>query len=75
MAVLAIVVISGFVAAVSIGTQAYFLGEMTKPIHERNWKSEGFHRLAKIFTGTSVNYRDRASTPFVEAALNKIVAN
>ena len=75
MAVLAIVVICGFVAAVLIGTQAYFLGELTKPIHERNWKSEGFHQLAKAFTGQSVNYRDRASTPFVDAALNEIVGN
>lgn len=74
MAALAILFISGFVAATVIGTQAYFRGEMTKPIHERNWKSEGFHKLAQTFTGKSVNYQDRASTPFVEAALNSIVA-
>ncbi len=75
MTVLAILFISGFVAATAIGTQAYFLGEMTKPIHERNWKSEGFHKLAKTFTGKSVNYQDRASTPFVEAALKNITAS
>ena len=75
MAALAILFISGFVAATVIGTQAYFLGELSKPIHERNWKSEGFHKLAKTFTGKSVNYHDRASTPFVEAALNNIVAS
>ena len=75
MTVLAILFVSGFVAAAVIGTQAYFLGEMSKPIHERNWKSEGFHKLAKTFTGKSVNYADRASTPFVEAALNNITAS
>ncbi|MFM6358594.1 MAG: photosystem II protein, Psb35-related, partial [Planktothrix sp.] len=31
--------IIGWVAAAVIGTQAYFLGEQTKPIHERNWNS------------------------------------
>ncbi|MGK7907687.1 MAG: hypothetical protein AB4040_10740 [Synechococcus sp.] len=75
MTALAILFVSGFVAAVVLGTQAYFLGELTRPIHERNWKSEGFHKLAKTFTGRSVSYQDRASTPFVEAALNNISAN
>ena len=49
----------GFVAATVIGTQAYFLGEQSKPIHERNWNSEGFDRLAKSFTGQETDFADR----------------
>ena len=43
----------GWTAAALIGTQAYFRGEQTKPIHERNLKSEFFELLAKSFTGTT----------------------
>ena len=32
----------GWLAAVVLGTQAYFLGEQTKPIHSRNWNSQEF---------------------------------
>ena len=49
----------GWTAAAVIGTQAYFLGEQTKPIHERNLKSESFEQLAKSFTGKETNYGDR----------------
>ncbi len=49
----------GWVAAAVIGTQAYFRGEQTKPIHERNLKSESFERLARTFTGSETNYAER----------------
>ncbi|MEA5537225.1 photosystem II protein, Psb35-related [Crocosphaera sp. XPORK-15E] len=45
----------GWVAAAVIGTQAYFRGEQTKPIHERNWRSESFEILAKSVTGKEVD--------------------
>ncbi|HEY9624042.1 MAG TPA: hypothetical protein V6C78_27030 [Crinalium sp.] len=50
----------GFVAAVLIGTQAYFRGEQSKPIHERNWRSESFEQLAKAVTGVETDYSNRA---------------
>ena len=49
----------GWVAASSIGSQAYFRGEQTKPIHERNWRSESFESLATMFTGQETDYNDR----------------
>lgn len=49
----------GWVAAALIGTQAYFRGEQTKPIHERNWRSESFERLARSVTGQETDNNDR----------------
>ncbi|MEA5509631.1 hypothetical protein VB715_07630 [Crocosphaera sp. UHCC 0190] len=45
----------GWLAAAVIGTQAYFRGEQTKPIHERNWRSESFETLAKSVTGKGID--------------------
>ncbi|MEM6612619.1 MAG: hypothetical protein AAF652_10270, partial [Cyanobacteria bacterium P01_C01_bin.72] len=42
-----------------IGTQAYFRGEQTKPIHERNLKSASFELLAKSFTARDIDYGER----------------
>lgn len=53
------VFIIGWAAASVIGTQAYFRGEQTKPIHERNLKSESFEQLAKSFTGRDIDYSER----------------
>lgn len=53
------VILIGWIAAAVIGTQAYFRGEQTKPIHERNLKSESFELLAKTFTGKDIDYGDR----------------
>ncbi len=47
--------IVGWVAAAVIGTQAYFRGEQTKTIHERNWNSESFETVAKSVTGKEVD--------------------
>ncbi|MEM9136896.1 MAG: hypothetical protein AAGB01_06070 [Cyanobacteria bacterium P01_F01_bin.42] len=53
------VTVGGFLAAVTLGTQAYFRGEMTKPIHQRNWNSSAFERLAQTLTGESINDANR----------------
>lgn len=55
IAVIAVAWIAGSI----IGTQAYFLGEQTKPIHERNLKSDSFEQLAKSFTGKETNHAER----------------
>lgn len=49
----------GWVAVALIGSQAYFRGEQTKPIHERNWRSESFDQLAQSVTGQSTDFGDR----------------
>ena len=59
MTILIAVLVIGWVAAALIGSQAYFRGEQSKPIHERNWRSESFEPLAQSVTGAETNYRDR----------------
>ncbi|WP_421658829.1 photosystem II protein, Psb35-related [Leptothermofonsia sp. ETS-13] len=59
MAVLIAVFVVGWIAASVIGTQAYFRGEQTKPIHERNWRSESFEKLSESITGTKIDYSTR----------------
>ena len=49
----------GWAAAALIGAQAYFRGEQTKPIHERNWRSEGFEKLARSVTGRETDNNER----------------
>ena len=53
------VVVSGFIAAITLGSQAYFLGEMSKPIHQRNWNSSAFDSLAETLTGEKVDDANR----------------
>lgn len=53
------VILVGWVAASVIGTQAYFFGEQSKPIHERNWNSEGFDNLSKLVTGRETDFNER----------------
>lgn len=65
MAILISLFVIGWVAAAVIGTQAYFRGEQTKPIHERNWGSDSFDQMAESFTGTEVDYGTR--TPGYQA--------
>jgi archaellin len=59
MTVLIAIVLVGWVAAAVLGTQAYFLGEQSKPIHERNWRSESFETLAVSATGVKTDYSKR----------------
>lgn len=53
------IILTGWIAASIIGTQAYFRGEQTKPIHERNLKSASFEQIAEIFTGSKTNHAER----------------
>jgi hypothetical protein len=59
MTILFAVIVVGWVAAAVIGTQAYFRGEQSKPIHERNWRSKSFEKLSESITGTKVDYSTR----------------
>ncbi|MEO0768276.1 MAG: hypothetical protein AAFY72_02405 [Cyanobacteria bacterium J06649_4] len=51
----------GWVAVALIGTQAYFLGEQSKPIHERNWRSASFEQLAVVVTNQPTDYANRTA--------------
>ncbi|MFB2833116.1 photosystem II protein, Psb35-related [Floridanema evergladense] len=59
MTILIALFIVGWLAASVIGTQAYFRGEQSKPIHDRNWRSESFEKLAESITGTQIDYNER----------------
>ncbi len=59
LTVLGLVFLVGWVGVSIIGTQAYFRGEQTKPIHERNWRSESFEQIAKVVTGKETDFADR----------------
>jgi hypothetical protein len=52
--------VAGWVVAALLGTQAYFMGEQSKPIHSRNWRSPEFHALAEVLTGQQVDDAERA---------------
>ncbi|MBE9046628.1 hypothetical protein IQ255_19825 [Pleurocapsales cyanobacterium LEGE 10410] len=66
----------GWAAAALIGTQAYFRGEQTKPIHERNLRSESFELLAQSFTGRETNYAERVPVVALDAyASNNLPRN
>ena len=57
----------GWVAAAVLGTQAYFRGEQSKPIHERNWNNNSFDRIAESVTGTETDYNERTPAFSVDA--------
>jgi hypothetical protein len=63
--------IMGWVAAAVIGTQAYFRGEQTKPIHERNWNSDSFEQIAKSVTGKTTDYAERVPAYGMDAYASK----
>lgn len=67
MILLTALFIIGWVAVAVLGTQAYFRGEQSKPIHERNWRSESFETLAESITGTEINYSKRVPAFEVDA--------
>ncbi len=67
MAILFAVLVVGWVAVSVIGSLAYFLGEQKKPIHERNWRSESFEKLAKSITGLDIDYSDRTPAYAMDA--------
>ena len=57
--ILLAVIIVGWVGAAVLGTQAYFMGEQSKPIHERNWNSDGFESIAVAVTAEELDYNQR----------------
>jgi len=59
MTILIALFIVGWLAASVIGTQAYFRGEQSKPIHDRNWRSQSFEKLAESVTGAKIDYNER----------------
>lgn len=67
MAILIALFMVGWVAAAVLGTQAYFRGEQSKPIHERNWKSRSFETLSESITGTPIDYSTRVPAYSVDA--------
>ena len=70
--VIALLVV-GWVAAAVIGTQAYFRGEQSKTIHERNWNSESFEKIAKSITGKDID-SDRIPAFEADAYRSKTLA-
>jgi hypothetical protein len=67
MTVLVVLFVMGWLAVSIIGTQAYFLGEQTKPIHERNWRSDSFEAIAQSVTGKPTSFSDRVPGFTVDA--------
>jgi len=49
----------GWAAAALLGSQAYFRGEQSKPIHERNWRSDRFDALSALITNQETNFQER----------------
>ena len=75
MTILICLFIVGWAAAALIGTQAYFRGEQTKPIHERNWNSEEFEQLASSVTGRETDYSNRLPAYGLDAYGSNNLAN
>ncbi len=75
MTILIALFVVGWVAAAVIGTQAYFRGEQSKPIHERNWRSESFEKLAESITGTEIDYSKRTPAFEVDAYSSQLLPN
>ncbi|MCU0547932.1 MAG: hypothetical protein MUC48_01165 [Leptolyngbya sp. Prado105] len=59
MAILISLFVVAWVAAALLGSLTYFLGEQSKPIHERNWRSASFEKLAQSLTGREIDYSTR----------------
>ncbi|MEG3938509.1 hypothetical protein QT995_10125 [Microcoleus sp. S36b_A3] len=75
MTIVVALLIVGWVAASVIGTQAYFLGEQSKPIHDRNWNDESFEQLAKAVTGTDIDYSVRVPAYSMDAYTSRTMGN
>lgn len=75
MTILISLFIVGWAAASVIGTQAYFRGEQTKPIHERNLRSDSFEQLAKSITGSEIDYATRVPAYGIDAYTSQTLPN
>lgn len=73
MTILIALFVVAWVAAAVIGTQAYFRGEQSKPIHERNWRSESFEKIAQSVTGTDIDYTKRTPAFEIDAYSSKLL--
>jgi hypothetical protein len=67
MTILISLFVVGWVAVAVIGSLAYFMGEQTKPIHDRNWASDQFETLAKSITGVDIDYTQRTPAYAMDA--------
>jgi hypothetical protein len=67
LTVLIALFVVAWVAASVLGTQAYFRGEQSKPIHARNWRSKSFEQLAQTFSGTETDYNERTLASSLDA--------
>lgn len=74
MTVLIALFVVGWVAAAVLGTQAYFLGEQSKPIHNRNWRSDSFEKLAKSVTGVEIDYSRRTPAYQMDAYTSRVIS-
>jgi hypothetical protein len=59
MVILIALFLVAWIAVALLGSQAYFRGEQSKPIHERNWRSQSFESLSESLTGQGIDYRER----------------
>lgn len=59
MVILISLFVVGWVAVAVIGSLTYFLGEQSKPIHARNWRSTSFEKLSQSLTGLEMDYSTR----------------
>ncbi|MCC3404744.1 MAG: hypothetical protein JGK17_03975 [Microcoleus sp. PH2017_10_PVI_O_A] len=75
MTIVIALLVVGWVAASLIGTQAYFLGEQSKPIHDRNWNDKSFEQLAKSVTGTEIDYSVRVPAYSMDAYTSRTMGN
>lgn len=75
MTILLALFVIGWVAASVLGTMAYFRGEQTKPIHERNWRSKSFEQLAEAVTGTEIDYSTRVPAYRMDAYTSSTLPN
>ncbi len=75
MTIVIALLIVGWAAAALIGTQAYFLGEQSKPIHDRNWNSEAFEKLAVAVTATEIDYSVRVPAYSMDAYSSRTIGN
>lgn len=75
MVILIALFVVGWVAVAIIGTQAYFRGEQTKPIHERNWRSQSFEQLAQSVTGTQTDYNKRTPAFQLDSYTSQLLPN
>ena len=74
MGIVITLLVVGWVAVSLIGSLAYFMGEQRKPIHERNWRSDSFAKLAQSITGQEIDYSDRTPAYRMDAYASNSLA-